>query len=89
MAKKRKRARPAASRGARKTTVMLRKPRTGLESDKKVDFKPLKRLIRAHIKRLSLVKDPTLKLKDALQSLKQVQRNLRRDCLPTMVIETL
>jgi hypothetical protein len=74
-------------RSIRKTTL-LRKTRTGLENPKKADLKPLKRLIRAHIKRLSSVKDPTSKVQSALQSLKQVQRNLSRDCLPTMVLDT-
>ena len=86
MTKKRKVARRAASRGARKSTL-FRKTRTGLENEKKVDFRPLKRQIRAHIKRLSSVKDPTAKVKNALRSLKQVQISLSRDCSPTMVLE--
>ena len=60
-------------RSIRKATS-FRKPRTGLENPKKADFKPLKRLIRAHIKRLSSVEDPTSKVQSALQSLKQVQQ---------------
>jgi hypothetical protein len=73
-------------RSIRKATL-LRKTRTGLENPKKADFRPLKRQIRAHIKRLSSVKDPSAKVQSALQSLKQVQRSLSRDCLPTMVLE--
>ena len=98
MAKKRKGARPAASRGAKKakkTTrktaprkVLLKKPPTGLESSKVVNFNPLKVQLRAHIRRLSSVQDPSPAIQNALESLRQVQATLSSECLPTMVIPT-
>ncbi len=95
MAKKRKGTRPTASRSARKTTkktvrrkVLPTKPRTGLESDKEVDFRPLKTHISAHIERLSSVKDPTPGVQKALQSLRQVRADLSGECSPTMVLPT-
>jgi hypothetical protein len=97
VAKKRKGARPAASRAAKKTTrkpakkaarrtVMLKKPRTGLESREKVDFNPLKTHLRAHIERLSSAPAPSPAIQRALESLRQAQATLTSECLPTMVI---
>ncbi len=84
------------SRSTRKKTakkaaprsVMLSEPPTGLESDKEVDFRPLKTQIGAHIERLSSVRDPGMGVQNALRSLKQVQSDLSRECSPTMVIDT-
>lgn len=98
MAKKRKGARPAASRSAKKTkkttrktaprTVVLKRPSTGLESSKEINFNPLKVQLRAHIRRLSSVQDPSPAVRNALESLRQVQASLTSECLPTMVIPT-
>lgn len=100
MAKKRKGARPAASRSAKKTKkatrktappkvkVIVKRPPTGLESSKEVNFNPLKVQLRAHIKRLSSVQDPSPAVQNALASLRQVQASLTSECLPTMVINT-
>jgi hypothetical protein len=95
VAKKRKGARPTASRSAKKTTrktarrkVIAKKPRTGLESRTEVDFRPLKTQIRAHIERLTSAKDPTPGLQKALESLRQVQSVLSGECSPTMVLPT-
>ena len=98
MAKKRKGARPAASRSAKKTKkatrkaaprkVMVKAPPTGLENPKKVNFNPLKVQITAHIRRLSSVQDPSPSVRNALESLRQVQATLTSECLPTMVIPT-
>ena len=95
MAKKRKGARPAVSRGAKKTTrktarrtVIPKKPRTGLESKKVVDFNPLKTHLKAHIERLSSAKEPSPAIQKALESLRQAQATLTSECLPTMVIPT-
>lgn len=98
MAKKRKGARPAASRGVRKTarkktakkTVRRRavasKARTGLEKAGEVDFRPLKTHLKAHIERLSSAKEPSPAVQRALESLRQAQATLTSECLPTMVI---
>jgi hypothetical protein len=99
VAKKRKSSRP--SRGTRKTTSRKKKTsvatrrassskraRTGLESTKQVDFRPLKAQIRAHIARLSTVQEPSSAVQSALQSLRQVQNDLTVECSPTMVLQT-
>lgn len=95
MVKKRKGSRPAASRRAKKTTkkaaprkVIVKRPPTGLESSREVNFNPLKVQLRAHIKRLSSVPEPSLAIQNALTSLRQVQAALTSECLPTMVIPT-
>lgn len=97
MAKKRKGARPAkkASRSVQKKAVKRTAPRramaaaapTGLESDKEVNFQPLKRMISDHISRLQTA-HPSDKVVNALRSLRQVQSDLNKECLPTMVIPT-
>ena len=96
MAKKRKGARPAASRGAKKTVrkttkkavrkAAPRKRPTGLDSDTEIDFRPLKTHLRAHIAKLSSAKAPSPAIQKALESLKQAQDTLTSECLPTMVI---
>jgi hypothetical protein len=98
VAKKRKGARPAASRGAKKTArktkttkkavrkAAPRKRPTGLDSDTEIDFRPLKTHLRAHIAKLSSAKAPSLAIQKALESLKQAQDTLTSECLPTMVI---
>ena len=98
MVKKRKGARPAASRSAKKTkkatrkaaprTAIVKMPPTGLENPKKINFNPLKVQLSAHIRRLSSVQDPSPAVRNALESLRQVQATLSSECLPTMVIDT-
>jgi hypothetical protein len=95
VAKKRKGARPTASRRAKKSTkkaaprkIIVKRPPTGLESSKEVNFIPLKVQIRAHIKRLSSYPEPSPAIQRALDSLRQVQATLSSECLPTMVIPT-
>ena len=96
MAKKRKGARPTASRSAKKTVrkttkkavrkAAPRKRPTGLDSDTEIDFRPLKTHLRAHIAKLSSAKAPSPAIQKALESLKQAQATLTSECLPTMVI---
>ncbi len=89
--KSKKTSRSTRKKTARKAAprrVMLSEPPTGLESDKEVDFRPLKTQIGAHIERLSSVRDPGMGVQNALRSLKQVQSDLSRECSPTMVIDT-
>jgi hypothetical protein len=93
--KKRKGARPAASRRVKKTTkkaaprkVIAKRPSTGLENSKEVNFIPLKVQIRAHIRRLSSYPDPSPAIQKTLDSLRQVQATLSSECSPTMVIPT-
>lgn len=93
MAKKRKGSRPSAAGRKKKATKKVRgtvyaKSRTGLESAKEVDFRPLKTQIRAHINRLSKVKDPSLAVTNALRTLEQASSDLTTECLPTMVLPT-
>lgn len=98
MAKKRKAARPAASRAKKTTrktarkpvrrTAVATKPLTGLESNKHVNFGPLKTQIRAHIERLSSAKVQSPAVQNALRSLREVQSTLTGECSPTMVIPT-
>ena len=95
MAKKRKGSRPSPAKGSKKKKatkpariVVVKKARTGLESPKHVDFKPLKTQIRAHIERLSQVKDPSPAVANALRSLQQVSADLSSECLPTMILPT-
>lgn len=94
MVKKRKGSRPA-SRSAKKTTkkaaprkIIVKRPPTGLESKKEINFNPLKVQLRAHIKRLSSVQDPSPAVQKTLESLREVQAALTSECLPTMVIPT-
>jgi hypothetical protein len=96
VAKKRKGARPAkkATRSVKRKAVKRSAPRramaaapTGLESDKEVNFKPLKRMISDHISRLQTA-HPSDKVVNALRSLRQVQADLNNECQPTMVIPT-
>ncbi len=96
MAKKRKGARPAkkASRSVKKKAVKRSAPRRamaaapmGLESDKEINFKPLKRMISDHISRLQTA-HPSDRVVNALRSLRQVQADLNHECQPTMVIPT-
>ena len=98
MAKKRPASRPSSSSGGTKKKVtkptkkaptkaprfFAKKPRTGLENPKQVDFNPLKKQIRAHIDRLSKVKEPSDAIAGALRSLRQVTQELSNQCSPTM-----
>jgi hypothetical protein len=101
VAKKRKGARSATTRGAKKKPVRkaavkkavrrkgataARKSLTGLESQDRVDFGPLKAQINAHMERLTAVKDRGANIERALESLRQVQTALTSECSPTMVI---
>ena len=95
MAKKRKASRPSSSKGKKKKSAKkparraaARKPRTGLESYKEVDFRPLKMQIRAHMERLGKVKDQSPAVANALRSLQQVSESLSAECSPSMVIPT-
>jgi hypothetical protein len=101
VAKKRKSSRPspkAAKKAAPKTKkktaskparkILVKKPVTGLESYKEVDFRPLKAQIRAHMERLAKVKEPSTAVANALRSLQQVTDDLNVECLPTMVLPT-
>ena len=95
MAKKRKASRPSSSKGQKKKSAKKparraasKGPRTGLESSKEVDFRPLKVHIRAHIERLGKVKDPSPAVANALRSLQQVSESLSVECSPSMIIPT-
>lgn len=95
MAKKRKSTRASSSKGsARKKAskpvrrVVTKKPPTGLESYKQVDFRPLKTQIRAHIERLSKVKAPSPTVENALRALRQASDELSAECSPTMILPT-
>jgi hypothetical protein len=67
---------------------MVKSPPTGLESRKEINFNPLKVQLRAHIKRLSSIQDPSPSVQKTLDSLREVQATLTSECLPTMVIPT-
>ena len=94
MAKKRKASRPSSAKGKKKKSAKkparaaATKPRTGLESSKEVDFRPLKMQIRAHIDRLGKVKDQSPAVANALRSLQQVSESLSVECSPSMIIPT-
>lgn len=94
MAKKRKVSRPSSSKGKKKkgakkpARAAAPKLRTGLESSKEVDFRPLKMQIRAHIDRLGKVKDQSPAVANALRSLQQVSESLSVECSPSMIIPT-
>ena len=95
MAKKRKGSRPSSTSGSRKKKAskpvrrrLTKKPLTGLESAREVNFKPLKLHIRAHIERLSKVKDPSPAVANALRALQQVSSDLTNECQPSMIIPT-
>jgi hypothetical protein len=94
VAKKRKGSRPSSSKGGKKkkasksARTIVTKPRTGLESSKQVDFGPLKSHIRAHIDRLSKVKEPSPAVANALRSLQQVSADLTGQCQPSMILPT-
>ena len=94
MDKKRKGSRPSSSKAGKKkkaaksTRTLVAKPRTGLESKKHVDFGPLKMHLRAHIDRLSKVKEPSPAIANALRSLQQVSADLTGECQPSMILPT-
>jgi hypothetical protein len=95
VAKKRKASRPSSSKGKKKKSVRTparrtaaTKPRTGLESNKEVDFRPLKTQIRAHIERLEKTKDQSPAAANALRSLQQLSETLSVECSPSMIIPT-
>jgi hypothetical protein len=58
----------------------------GSRPGRELDFRPLKRRIKTDIDKLSAVERPSRQVKSALASLKRVQRDLTKACLPTMVI---
>ncbi|HXW03625.1 MAG TPA: hypothetical protein VD833_00220 [Vicinamibacterales bacterium] len=92
MAKKRKGTRKAAAsprrrKGAKKKTTRSarRRPtRRAAAPRKEVDLNPVKDSLRAHIDRLKEVDDP--RVREALEGLQSVQRQLTAFCAPTMVI---
>jgi hypothetical protein len=95
VAKKRKASRPSSSKGKKMKSAKkparraaARKTRTGLESSKEVDFRPLKMQIRAHIDRLGKAKDQTPAVANALRSLQQLSETLSVECSPSMIIPT-
>jgi len=94
VAKKRKASRPSSSKSKKKKSAKkparaaVTKPRTGLESSKEVDFRPLKMQIRAHIDRLGKAKDQTPAVTNALRSLQQLSETLSVECSPSMIIPT-
>ncbi len=90
-AKTSKSPRKSAAKPAPKKTPKKSYPKktlTGLEDPKVVDFNPLKTQIRAHIDRLSKVKNPSDAVTGALRSLRQVADDLTGQCQPTMSIPT-
>ena len=68
--------------------MLVKKPRTGLESYKEVDFRPLKTQMRAHIERLGKVKEPSSAVANALRALQQASDELNAECQPTMILPT-
>ena len=94
MSKKRKASRPSSSKGKKKKSAKkparsaATKLRTGLESSKEVDFRPLKMQIRAHIDRLGKAKDQSPAVANALRSLQQLSETLSVECSPSMIIPT-
>jgi hypothetical protein len=95
VAKKRKASKPSASAGKKKKKTASKpprriavKPRTGLEDPQEVDFRPLKGHIKAHIERLSKVKEPSPAVTNAIRALRQVSDDLNVECQPSMIIPT-
>jgi hypothetical protein len=96
VAKKRKASRSSSAKGSKKkkgarkaaARIVVKRPRTGLESYKQVDFKPLKTHIRAHIERLGKVKEPSPAVANALRVLQQVSDDLSVECQPSMILPT-
>jgi hypothetical protein len=95
VAKKRKASRSSSAKGKKKkgarksaARIVVKRPRTGLESYKQVDFKPLKTSIRAHIERLGKVKEPSPAVANALRVLQQVSDDLSVECQPSMILPT-
>lgn len=98
MAKKRKGARPAASRGAKKAVrktvkktaprkAVTRRPAAALEESNSIDLREVHTRLDAHISKLSNVKNPQPHVLRALETLKQAQAALSTECQPTMVID--
>jgi hypothetical protein len=98
VAKKRKVARPAVSRGAKKTVrktvkktarrkAAARRPSVAMEDPNSVDLREVHTQLEAHIYKLSNVKDPKPHVQRALATLKEVQASLSTECQPTMVID--
>ena len=98
MAKKRKGARPAASRGAKKAVkktvkktasrkASTRRPRVAMDDPNSIDLRDVHTQLDAHIYKLSNVKDPQPHVQRALATLKEVQASLSTECQPTMVID--
>jgi hypothetical protein len=87
VAKKRKASRKTTSRRKRATPRGRSKNSGGVRmKGNKLDLRPLKKNIKAHITRLRKVKDPHPQITEALDSLTRVQRELTAACLPTMEI---
>jgi hypothetical protein len=98
VAKKRKGARPAASRGAKKAVrktakkttrrkAATRRPAAAIEDPNSVDLRDVHTRLEAHIYKLSNVKNPQPHVLRALDTLKQAQASLSTECQPTMVID--
>lgn len=98
MAKKRKGARPAPSRGAKKAVrktvtktarrkAVTRRPAAAIEDPNSVDLREVHAKLDAHIYKLSNVKNPQPHVLRALDTLKQAQASLSTECQPTMVID--
>lgn len=87
MAKTRKPAGSSASRRPRRKSVTPRRRAGGGGGRRdELDLRPLKQQIKKHIDRLSVVEKPGKRTRAALASLRRVQRDLTRACMPTMVI---
>jgi hypothetical protein len=98
VAKKRKGARPAVSRGAKKAVkktvkktarrkAATKRPSVAMEDPNSIDLREVHTQLEAHIYKLSNVKDPQPHVQKALESLRQVQSALSSECQPTMVID--
>ena len=85
MAKTRKRTVSSAS-GARARKRGASRRRSGTRRQRKLDLRPLKRQIKKNIDTLSAVEKPGARTRAALASLKRVQRDLTKACMPTMVL---
>lgn len=66
-----------------------RAPRTaaGRKGRDNVDLRPLKWLMREHVRRLSKARPSDERARAAMKILRQAQMALTSECLPTMVIE--
>ena len=99
MAKKKKGARTAASRGTRKKAASARggarkksvrravpASKTGLENPREINLTPIKAQIKAHIERLERMKYLAPEAQQVLKTLQVASLELSSPCGPTMVI---